>query len=178
MLLHLVDAAGEDPVEAWRVVRGELEAYGAGLDDKPEVLALSRADLVEPKADGEAGEEARQGQPAAEPFVVSAATGDGLEPLLDAILDRRRRREAGRGRADPTNASGRRFESAAVKLALTGGTGFVGAHLLDAGARRRAMRSARSTRRAAAAARRRRLGRGRARPTATRSQRWSRAPTR
>ena len=49
VLLHLVDAAGEDPIEAYRVVRGELEAYGAGLEDKPEVLALSRADLVEPK---------------------------------------------------------------------------------------------------------------------------------
>jgi GTP-binding protein len=40
VLLHLVDAAGEDPLEAYRVVRGELEAYGAGLEDKPEVLAL------------------------------------------------------------------------------------------------------------------------------------------
>ena len=49
VLLHLVDAAGEDPVEAWRVVRGELEAYGAGLEDKPEILALSRSDLIDPK---------------------------------------------------------------------------------------------------------------------------------
>ena len=30
-LLHLVDAAGDDPVDAWRVVRGELDSYGAGL---------------------------------------------------------------------------------------------------------------------------------------------------
>ena len=47
ILLHLVDAAGEDPVEAWQVVRAELESYGAGLGDKPEVIALSRADLVD-----------------------------------------------------------------------------------------------------------------------------------
>src|SRR6187455_72535 len=47
LLLHLVDAAGDDPVEAWRVVRGELEAYGAGLENKPELLVLSRADLVD-----------------------------------------------------------------------------------------------------------------------------------
>src|SRR4051794_21897380 len=46
LLLHLVDAAGDDPVEAWSVVRGELESYGAGLADKPEFVALSRADLV------------------------------------------------------------------------------------------------------------------------------------
>ncbi|HET7707917.1 MAG TPA: GTPase ObgE, partial [Sphingomicrobium sp.] len=46
-LLHLVDAAGDDPVGAWRVVRGELDSYGAGLADKPELIALSRTDLVE-----------------------------------------------------------------------------------------------------------------------------------
>src|SRR5574339_196779 len=46
VLLHLVDAGGDDPVEAWSVVRGELESYGAGLADKAELVALSRADLV------------------------------------------------------------------------------------------------------------------------------------
>src|SRR6476660_4694222 len=49
LLLHLVDGAGEDPVEAWRVVRGELEGYGADLVDKVELIALSRADLVDAK---------------------------------------------------------------------------------------------------------------------------------
>ena len=86
VLLHLVDAAGEDPIEAYRVVRGELEAYGAGLEDKPEVLALSRADLVDAK------DMAKLSKTLAKvagvgPFVVSAATGDGLELLLDTILD-------------------------------------------------------------------------------------------
>ena len=86
VLLHLVDAAGEDPIEAYRVVRGELEAYGAGLEDKPEVLALSRADLVDAK------DMAKLSKTLAKvagvgPFVVSAATGDGLERLLDTILD-------------------------------------------------------------------------------------------
>ena len=86
VLLHLVDAAGEDPIEAYRVVRGELEAYGAGLEDKPEVLALSRADLVEPKDMGKLARKLAKVS-GVEPFIVSAATGDGLEPLLDAILD-------------------------------------------------------------------------------------------
>jgi GTP-binding protein len=87
VLLHLVDAAGDDPVDAWRVVRGELEAYGAGLEDKPELLALSRSDLVEPK---ELAKLAKKLAKAAgkEPFVVSAATTDGVEPLLDAIVQR------------------------------------------------------------------------------------------
>ena len=87
MLLHLVDAAGDDPVEAWRVVRGELESYGAGLSDKQEVIALSRADLVDEerlsalKADlSEA-----TGQTS---FPISAPLEEGIEPLLDAIIQR------------------------------------------------------------------------------------------
>ena len=74
VLLHLVDAAGEDPIEAYRVVRGELEAYGAGLEDKPEVLALSRADLVEPKDMAKLAKKLAKVS-GVEPFVVSAATG-------------------------------------------------------------------------------------------------------
>ena len=87
VLLHLVDAAGDDPIEAYRVVRGELAAYGAGLEDKPEVLALSRSDLVEAKAMAKLAKQLAK-VAGVEPMVVSAATGDGLEPLLDAILDK------------------------------------------------------------------------------------------
>jgi len=87
VLLHLVDAASDDPVEAWRVVRGELEAYGAGLEDKPEVLALSRTDLLAP-ADLKKIAKKLAKAAGLEPFIVSAATGDGIEPLLDDILDK------------------------------------------------------------------------------------------
>ena len=86
-LLHLVDAAGDDPVEAWRVVRGELDSYGAGLADKPELIVLSRTDLVEPKALAKVAEalEKAAGVPL---FPISAPLGEGLEPLLDAIVQR------------------------------------------------------------------------------------------
>src|SRR3989440_863035 len=47
LLLHLIDGSGEQPVEAWRVVRGELDSYGEGLTDKPEVIALTKADLLD-----------------------------------------------------------------------------------------------------------------------------------
>src|SRR4051812_38557250 len=49
MLLHVVDASGEDPLDSWRVVRAEVEGYGAGLADKAEIIALSKADLVDDK---------------------------------------------------------------------------------------------------------------------------------
>src|SRR5919107_3581462 len=49
LLLHLVAADSEDPAEAWQIVRDELDSYGAGLADKPEIVALSKADLVDTK---------------------------------------------------------------------------------------------------------------------------------
>lgn len=47
-LVHLVDATGADVGAAYRTVRTELEAYGAGLADRPEVLALNKIDAVAP----------------------------------------------------------------------------------------------------------------------------------
>jgi len=85
LLLHLVDAAGDDPVEAWRVVRGELESYGAGLADKPEVIALSHADLVDEERlrDLKADLAEAAGQM---PFPVSAPLDEGIEPMLDTVI--------------------------------------------------------------------------------------------
>ena len=84
-LLHLVDAEGGDPVDAWRVVRGELYAYGAGLEDKPELIALSRADTVDPKSLDKLRKKLAKAA-GAEVFTVSAATGDGVEPLIEALF--------------------------------------------------------------------------------------------
>src|ERR1700761_6413418 len=47
VLLHLVDPTSEDPIAAYRIVREELTAYGAGLDEKTEVLALNKIDAVD-----------------------------------------------------------------------------------------------------------------------------------
>ena len=87
LLLHLVDASSEDPVQAWRVVRGELDSYGAGLDDKPEIIALSKADLVDDKRRAKAAK-ALEKASGARVFPVSAPLEEGLGPLLDAIIER------------------------------------------------------------------------------------------
>lgn len=85
VLLHLVDANNEDVAEAYRIVRDELDAYGAGLEDKPEVVALNKSDTLDDEMmDALAAElEAECGQ---KPFRLSGATGEGAEPVLDAIL--------------------------------------------------------------------------------------------
>lgn len=86
ILLHLVDASGEDPVEAYEIVRGELEAYGAGLDEKPEIVALNKIDVVEPKQLEKRRKalEKVTGQPV---HLLSGATGKGLEPVLDKLIE-------------------------------------------------------------------------------------------
>ena len=86
VLLHLVDAAGDDPVEAWRVVRGELDAYGADLADKPEVVALSRADLVDGKQLPKV-KKALDKASGGDAIPISAPIGQGIDALLDAIVE-------------------------------------------------------------------------------------------
>ena len=87
LLLHLVDGAGEDPVAAWRVVRGELDTYGAGLDNKPEVVALTKADLIDNEKRGKLVK-ALEEESGAKVFPVSAPLDDGMENLLDTIIER------------------------------------------------------------------------------------------
>ncbi len=49
VLLHLVSAQEEDVAKAYQVIRGELEAYEHGLADKPEIVALSQVDTLDPE---------------------------------------------------------------------------------------------------------------------------------
>lgn len=46
ILLHLVDVTDTDPIKNWQIVRSELEAYADILADKPEIIALSKADAA------------------------------------------------------------------------------------------------------------------------------------
>ena len=85
LLLHLVDASAENPAEAWRIVREELASYGAGLDLKPEIVALTKADMLDAKALRKATAAVEKASGSG-PFPVSAPLEEGLEPLLDAII--------------------------------------------------------------------------------------------
>ena len=87
VLLHLVDANAEDVGEAWRTVRGELEAYGAGLGEKPELLALTKADTLDDELLAELADEL-EAEAGVRPLIVSAATGAGLDAALDRLVER------------------------------------------------------------------------------------------
>ncbi|MBV9883598.1 MAG: GTPase ObgE [Sphingomonadaceae bacterium] len=87
VLLHLVDANVEDVASAWRTVRDELEAYGAGLDDKPEVIALNKCDLIDAELAAALAAEL-EAEARAPVFAVSGATGAGVDAVLDAVIER------------------------------------------------------------------------------------------
>ncbi len=85
VLIHLIDISGDDPQEAFRIVREELAAYGAGLEDKPQLVALNKVDLADDElAEGFAEELKAAG--ADKVFAVSGVSGAGIEELLDAVL--------------------------------------------------------------------------------------------
>ena len=87
MLLHLIDGVEEDPVQAYETVRGEVEAYGQGLAEKPELVALNKCDALTPE-DAEEKRRALEeaiGQPVA---AISAIAGMGMDDLIHQLFDR------------------------------------------------------------------------------------------
>jgi GTP-binding protein len=86
VLLHLVDATGEDVAAAYRTVRAELRAYGADLVKKKEVVALSKCDALDDA--GLASKiAALRAEARKKPLVLSAVTGAGVKESL-AVLAR------------------------------------------------------------------------------------------
>jgi GTPase len=85
VLLHLVDGTGEDVGLAYRTVRHEIEAYGAGLTDKPELVALNKCDAL---TEDEIGTRRKALALACggEVMVLSGATGAGVQDCLRALL--------------------------------------------------------------------------------------------
>ena len=85
VLLHLIDGTSDDAGEAYKIVRRELEAYGHDLIDKPEIVALSKADaLTKEVIKTQAGKLKKACKKT--PLVLSAQSGDGVPEALRALL--------------------------------------------------------------------------------------------
>lgn len=85
VLLHLIDITQEDVVEAYHIIREELQGHGFGLEKKPEVVVLNKADALSP----EEAEEKRAllSEAIKKPVLVISAAGRlNLEPVLDSLL--------------------------------------------------------------------------------------------
>jgi GTP-binding protein len=90
LLVHVLDLNpldGSDPAENFDTVEAELREHGHGLAGLPRILALSKSDLVPPEDAERAVEEWRE-RLGVDVFATSAATGDGLEELGNAIFER------------------------------------------------------------------------------------------
>jgi GTP-binding protein len=85
VILHLVSAQEDNPGKAYKTVRRELEAYGGGLAEKPEIVALSQIDTIDP---AERKKKAASLKRAAgrEPMLLSAVTREGVESVLRAMM--------------------------------------------------------------------------------------------
>jgi GTP-binding protein len=87
VLLHVVDGAAGDVVQAWRLVREELACYGAGLEHKPELIVLNKTDAMSPRE--AAGRRAALARASGQPVhLISAVSGHGVAPLVRAVMDR------------------------------------------------------------------------------------------
>jgi GTP-binding protein len=85
VLLHLVDVTGDDPVAAWRTLRDELAAYGGGLADKQEVLALTKIDAA-PDGYAEDVRDELQKAGAGTVTTLSSVSGAGVRDLLRHLM--------------------------------------------------------------------------------------------
>jgi GTP-binding protein len=100
VLLHLIDGTSDDAGEAYKIVRGELEAYGHGLINKPEIVALSKSDaLTKDAIKTQAGRLKKACKKT--PLVLSAQSGDGVQEALRALL---KIIDKARGAADSSQA--------------------------------------------------------------------------
>jgi GTP-binding protein len=85
VLLHLVEGTSEHAGKAYKVIRQELEAYGHGLDEKPEIVALSKADALDPDTLKEQLARLKRASKKT-PYVLSAVSGQGVDDVLKALL--------------------------------------------------------------------------------------------
>ncbi|MBN9445135.1 MAG: GTPase ObgE [Bosea sp.] len=96
VLLHLVEGTSEHAGKAYKIVREELEAYGEGLAEKPEIVALSKVDALSPELLKE--QVARLKRAAKRmPIILSSASGEGVDAALRAlfaVVEEARREEA------------------------------------------------------------------------------------
>ena len=104
-LLHLVDGTGDDVVDAYKTVRGELVAYGGALAEKTEIVALNKIDALSEEETNEkaAALEKAVGAPVRR---ISGATHQDVKPLLGELMTmakqtRQRARDAAAGEDEP-----------------------------------------------------------------------------
>jgi GTP-binding protein len=81
LLVHVIDASEEDPLARFATIDAELAAYGAGLDERPQIVVLNKVDLLP-----EPPELSFDDERVLRVLPISCATGAGIEELKDALF--------------------------------------------------------------------------------------------
>jgi len=84
LLLHLIDATDEDPIANYQTIQQELQAYGRGLPERPQILALNKSDAVDDETLETLATELNQ-LSQVPVFIVSAVAQTGLDALLQKV---------------------------------------------------------------------------------------------
>ena len=86
ILLHLIDATGEDPVAAWKMLRNELKAYGGDLYEKPEIVGLTKLDAT-PEDYAADLVIALQEEGARQVLALTSVNGSGVTNMLRQLIN-------------------------------------------------------------------------------------------
>ncbi len=82
LLVHVIDSSSDDADERWRTIDAELAAYGAGLDERPQIVVLNKIDLRP-----ELPEFGIEDDRILRVLRLSAATGAGIDELRKALFE-------------------------------------------------------------------------------------------
>jgi GTP-binding protein len=83
-ILHLIDGTGDNIAKTYKTIRAELQAYGHGLDDKPEIVALNKVDAI-PQAQLAKKRAALEKACGHKVHVISGVSGEGINTVLRAM---------------------------------------------------------------------------------------------
>jgi GTP-binding protein len=140
VIVHVLDAGSDDPVADYETVRKELEMYGSGLAQKPEVIVLNKIDLPDARSKAE---KLRTSFPS-ETLLISGASSEGIKlhtqrlqqllqetapapaPVIEArpiLRPKQRDRIEVVQDGDAFKILGERAEEAALKLGESGAEG-------------------------------------------------------
>ncbi len=84
VLLHLVDGTASDPIADYQIIQQELQAYGRGLGDRPQIVAINKADAIDEETSSEIAQQLKT-LTKGTIFLISAVSRQGLNELLQTI---------------------------------------------------------------------------------------------
>ena len=84
VLLHLVDGTSGTLIEDYQTIIDEIEAYGAGLDDKPRITVLNKVDTLDDEEREFLRDELQQAV-GGKVMLMSGVSGEGTQNVLRAL---------------------------------------------------------------------------------------------